>query len=121
MFKLIPEPYQLLARLALAAVLLAGAAAGGAIVNGWRLDGVHQRALAAKDRRIGELQAAISDQNRAVEAMKLQSEAADQRRQVAEKYAADVIQRIRTRDEVVATSKATDCAGVLKEAWGVWK
>jgi septal ring factor EnvC (AmiA/AmiB activator) len=128
MLSWIPEPYQLMARLALAAVLLAGAATAGAVVNGWRLDGAHQHALADKDKTIaqkdreyGELEAKVSDQNHQIEALQARSTAADDRRKVAEQFAADTLKRIGTREEVVANSKAIDCAGVLKEAWGAWK
>jgi septal ring factor EnvC (AmiA/AmiB activator) len=128
MFELIPAPYRLLAHLVLAAVLLAGAAAAGAVINGWRLDGAHQRALADKDKTItqqaldyAELKAKVADQNHKIEALEAKSTAANDRRKVAEQFAASAIKRLDTREAVVANSKATDCAGVLKEAWEAWK
>jgi beta-glucosidase-like glycosyl hydrolase len=121
MFKLIPEQYQLLARVVLVVALLALAATAGAMVNGWRLDAAHQRALTAKQAEYDALLDKVREQNRAVEALQAQSDAAEERRKMAEAFAADAIKRAKNREDAVANSKATTCDGVLREAWGVWK
>jgi len=113
--------YKVLAGVILLALLLVGSFSAGAVINGWRLAGDHQRALTAKDKRIGELETAIANQNHAVEKMQLASDAAEQRRELAEQYAHNVLKRIGDREEAVANSKAKDCVGVLKEAWGNWQ
>lgn len=119
--KLTFEKYKALFGLALLLVLLAGAAAAGAAVNGWRLDGDHQRALAAKDVAYEALAETVREQNRGVAAMKAATEAAEERRKVAETYAADILKRVNNKAQAVANSKAVDCKGVLQEAWGNWK
>lgn len=105
-------------RLMLGAAALIVAAAGGAVVNGWRLDGAHQRALAAKQSEYDALASAVREQNHAVEAMGAAKVAADGRRQLANKLAASAIARAGARGAAAAASKATDCDGVLREAWG---
>lgn len=117
MIDLIPPQFRLLA----IAIALLAAAAGGAVLNGWRLEGAHQRALSDKDRQIAALRTAIADQNHAVEALGAAKTAAEERRQVAEKFAASAIARTEGRSAAVAASKAPDCAGVMREAWGGWK
>lgn len=114
---IIPPQY----RLMLGTAALIVAAAGGAVVNGWRLDGAHERSLAEKDRQIATLRTAISDQNHAVEAMGAAKVAADGRRQLAAKLAAGAIAQAGARGAAAAASKATDCDGVMREAWGSWQ
>jgi hypothetical protein len=121
MIDVIPEKYQLLVGIVALTGALAAAAAGGAVVNGWRLDGAHQRELAEKREQYDALASKVREQSRAVEVMRLKSEAAEGRRKLAEFYAADVLKRLGHRSEVVASSKAPDCAGVMREAWGVWQ
>lgn len=103
------------------AIALGGAAAGGAAVNGWRLDAAHQKEMTAEKDRYDELSDKVREQNRAVEAMGFAKKAADERRDQAERFAAFAMQHINNRDLAVANSKATNCDGVLKEAWGNWR
>ncbi len=117
MIDLIPIQFRMLAL----AIALVAAAAAGATVNGWRLDGDHQRELTAAADRYEQLAEKVREQNRAVTAMKAASDAADGRRQIAEDYANAVLGRIANRDAGVANSKQPDCNGVLREAWGNWK
>lgn len=112
------EKYKVAAGLGVLAVLLAGSAAAGAVVNGWRLAAVHQAELAVKVARITELEASIEKQNSATALLAASTEAADKRREQAEAFAADAIRRLGSRADVVANSRATNCDGVLKEAWG---
>lgn len=112
---------RVLAALLVLAVLLALASAAGWVVNGWRLDGLHARALAARDGKIEQLQAAINQQNAAIQAAGAAAAAADERRKQAEAIAARAVSKMGARGAAVAASKATDCAGVLHESWGVWK
>lgn len=112
------EKYKILFGLAVLALLLAGAAAAGATINGWRLAAEHQVELAQKVARITELEAAVATQNSATELLKAASDAAEERRQLAESMAADAVRRLGNRADVVANSRATNCDGVLKEAWG---
>lgn len=114
---IIPPQY----RLALGAAALILAAAGGAVVNGWRLDGAHQRALTAKQAEYDALASAVREQNRAVEKMGDATKAAVERRQTAEKFAATAIARAGARGAAAAASNATDCDGVLRENWEGWK
>ncbi|MFZ3289250.1 MAG: hypothetical protein WA191_20720 [Telluria sp.] len=121
MINLIPPQYRLLASLAALAVALAGSAAAGAVINGWRLDGDHQRALAENKKEYDGLADQVREQNRAVDALAAASKTADQRRQVAETYTASIIAGLDRRSAAVAGSKAADCDGVLREAWGKWQ
>jgi hypothetical protein len=117
MIDLIPPQFRLVA----GAVALAAAAATGAAVNGWRLDAVHQRELATKRAEYDALADKVREQNRAVEVLGAAKVAADERRQVAEKFAASTIAHTKDRSATVAASTAPDCAGVMREAWGAWK
>lgn len=118
---LIPEAYRRLAGIAAFVVLLALAAIAGALVNGWRLDGAHQRELAAKQKDYDELAAKVQEQNRGIEALQAKTDAAEGRRQLAELFASGALERAGNRAAGVANSKATSCDGVLKEAWEAWK
>ncbi|MCG2585525.1 hypothetical protein [Massilia sp. TS11] len=106
--------------LALLVTLAAGAAAG-AVVNGWRLEAGHARELATKDQEISGLKAAIEKQNGAVEGLRAATEAAHGARKLAESYAQRAIGTLDQRAAAVAGTKATDCPGVLREAWGAGK
>jgi len=113
--------YRLAAGALALTLVLAGAAAVGAVVNGWRLDGAHQRALASeKDKRVA-VEKLLDEQSAAVDKLGAERRAADERRQVAEKFAATAIARTQTRATAVATSQAPDCSGVMREAWEGWK
>lgn len=105
-------------RVLVVVLLLAGAAAAGALVNGWRLDGDCQRDLAARDKTISELRASIQTQNAAVQAMGIQSAEADKRRQTAETFARAALMSIDKRAAAVRASAAPDCAALLRESWG---
>ena len=113
--------YRLAAGAAALALVLVGAAAAGAVINGWRLDGAYQRALASEiDKRIAA-ERKLDDQVAAVARLGDAKAAADERRQVAEKFAASAIARTQTRAAAVAASQAPDCSGVMREAWEGWK
>jgi len=113
--------YRLAAGAAALALVLAGAAATGAVVNGWRLDGAHQRALASeKDKRVA-VEKLLAEQSAAVDKLGAATRAADERRQVAEKFAASAIARTGSRAAAVAASQAPDCSGVMREAWEGWR
>lgn len=117
---IIPE-YQLAAAAGAVILALSGAATVGAVVNGWRLDGVHQRALAVEvDKRV-VAERKLDDQTAAVARLGDAKAAADERRQVAEKFAASAIARTQTRAAAVAASQAPDCSGVMREAWEGWR
>ncbi len=121
MIDIILTKYRLAAGAAALAMVLAGAAAAGAVVNGWRLDGAHQRALASEiDKRIAA-ERKLDDQVAAVARLGDAKVAADERRQMAEKFAASAIARTQTRAAAVAASKAPDCDGVMREVWEGWK
>lgn len=121
MIDLIPPQYRLLASIIALAVAMACAAAGGWLVNGWRLEGAHQKAIAAKQAEYDALATKVREQNHAVDILRQNTEAADTRRKQAEKFAADALKRINSRSGDVANSQAPDCDGVLREAWGNWK
>lgn len=106
--------------IALVALVLASAA-GGAVVNGWRLKAGHESALREQDSIIAELRGKLAEQNAAVDAMKGKTEAADELRKQAERHAKEVTRRIADRSAAVGASQAKDCEGVLSEAWGNWK
>ncbi len=121
MMPAIPPHYRLAASALALTLALAGAAAAGAVVNGWRLDGSHQRALASEiDKRIAA-ERKLDDQVAAVARLGDAKAAADERRQVAEKFAAAAIARAKDRGAAVAASQAPDCSGVMREAWEGWK
>lgn len=115
-----PKWKMVLALLAIIA-LLAAVFGAGAVVNGWRLGVAHAAELAKKDKDYNDLNDLVREQNRAVGVMAANTDAADQRRKVAEQYATGVIAGIGGRVTAVNASKAPDCDGVLREAWGRWK
>lgn len=102
-------------------IALAFGFGSGWTVNGWRLDGAHQRALATKQSEYDALASTVRDQNHAVDKLRIKTEAADGRRQLAEKLAASAIARAGARGDAAAASQAPDCDGVLREAWGSWQ
>lgn len=63
------------------------------------------------------LRASIALQNSAVDAMALSVRAADDRRDVAERYAVTAIKATGGREAAARASAATTCDGVLREAW----
>jgi hypothetical protein len=109
------------AGLAALVVALAGAAGGGAIANGWRLDAAHQRALAAEVSKRAAVEKDLLEQSATIDKLGAEKRAADERRQVAEKFAAAAIARTQSRGGAVAASQAPDCDGVMREAWAGWK
>jgi hypothetical protein len=112
---------RMLATFAVLAVLLALAGAAGWVMNGWRLGGPQAVELAARDKTIGQLRAAIDQQNAAILRAGDATKAAEDRGRLAEQMAARAVDNMRTRGAAVAASQATDCAGVLRESWGVLK
>jgi hypothetical protein len=94
---------------------------GGWLVNGWRLSGAHQAAIAAMQKDIDLRDESIREQNKGVEAARAATASADERRKVAEKYAIGVIRRIDDQAAAVAASAQTTCDGVLREAWEGWQ
>ncbi len=113
--------FRLAAGAAALVLAMAGAAAAGAVVNGWRLDGAHQRALTAEQGKRASVEKQLIEQSAAVDKLGAEKVAADERRQVAEKFAAAAIARVKDRGAAVAASQAADCDGVMREAWGSWK
>ena len=105
--------------IALLAALVA-AAAGGATANGWRLDAAHQRAMTEEKDRYDALSAQVREQNRAVEVLRASTKAAQDKAVLAGRYAASLATVVDRRVSAVAASKATNCDGVLRDAWG-WK
>lgn len=101
--------------------LVAAVFGAGAVVNGWRLGVAHAAELAEKDKKYDELNDLVREQNRAVGVMAANTDAADQRRKVAEQYATGVIVGIGRRTAAVNAIQAPDCDGVLRDAWGQWK
>lgn len=113
--------YKLAAGIAAVVLALAGAAAAGAVANGWRLDAAHQRALTSETSKRTAVEKLLLEQSAAVDKLGAERRAADERRQVAEKFAAAAIARTQSRSAAVAASQAPDCGGVMREAWADWK
>lgn len=103
------------------AMALALGFGSGWTTNGWRLDGAHQRALAAKQGEYDALASTVREQNHAVDIMRVKSEGAVERGKLAASLAAGAITRAGARGTAAAASKATDCGGVMREAWEGWK
>lgn len=101
--------------------LLLAAAAGGALVNGWRLKAGHESALRMKEAAYSALKEKVTEQNAAIAALQGKTEAAEGLRKQAEEHAKEVNRRIADRSAAVGASKATNCDGVLSEAWENWK
>lgn len=120
MIDLIPAPYRILAACLVAGLALAAAAAGGAVVNGWRLDADHQRAMTAEKGRYDLLADQVREQNRAVEVMGASTKAAQDQAELAKRYNVSLAAVLDRRATAVTASKATNCDGVLRDAWG-WK
>lgn len=121
MIEIIPGRYRLAATGAALVLALGAAAAGGAIVNGWRLEAMHRRELAGERDARGALERRLLEQDAAVALLGAQRRAADERRQLAERLAAAAIDSAASRAKAVAASRAPDCDGVMREAWGSWK
>lgn len=105
--------------IALASLLVVG---GVGLGGGWWL-AAHDRDIAKVDLRHAQdesatLRASINLQNSAVDAMALSVKAADERRDVAERYAVTAIKATGAREAAARASAATTCDGVLREAWG---
>ena len=113
--------YKVAAGVAGLVLALAGAAGAGALANGWRLQASHLRVLASQKEKRVAVETKLLEQSAAVEKLGAEKVAADERRQVAEKFAAGAIARAQSRGAAVAASKAPDCDGVMREAWGAWK
>ena len=113
--------YKLAAGAAALVLALAGAAAAGAVANGWRLEGAHHRALAGETSKRTAVEKQLLEQSAAVDKLGAEKRASDERRQVAEKFAAAAIARTQSRGAAVAASQASDCDGVMREAWSSWK
>ncbi|MDN4060352.1 hypothetical protein QPK31_19265 [Massilia sp. YIM B02769] len=121
MMAVVPPQYRLAAAALALTLVLVGAAAAGAVINGWRLDGAHQRALATEKDQRAAVEKLLAEQSAAVDKLGAEKRAADGRRQVAEKFAASAIARTKDRAAAVATSQAPDCSGVMREAWEGWR
>lgn len=105
-------------QLAGVAIVLAGAFGAGWMVNGWRLTAGHAREIAALTSESTNLKAKIQTQNFAVDVLNERKNAADERRRLAEVLTKAAQVGLQNRADQVAASKATDCDGVLREAWG---
>lgn len=121
MIDVILTKYKLAVGAAALVLALAGAASAGAVVNGWRLDSTHQRVLAREITKRTAVEKLLVEQSAAVNKLGDEKRAADERRQVAEKFAAAAIARTQSRGAAVAVSQAPDCDGVMREAWASWK
>lgn len=121
MIDLIPTKYWLAAGLAALMLALASAVAVGAVTNGWRLNAVHLRAMTVEREKRVAIETSLLKQSAAVDKLGAEKVAADGRREVAEKFAAAAIARTRNRGAAVAASQASDCDGVMREAWGEWR
>jgi opacity protein-like surface antigen len=122
---LIPVQYRVLSALIALAVAMAAAAAAAVVVEHWRMDGDMQRAIATEKASYAVLLAqhnaltiSTTKQNGAVDLLAVKADAADQRRALAEKYAAGIIQTKNQRIAEILAGKATTCEGVLRESWG---
>lgn len=106
--------------IALLGVVFALAVVFGAgwVVNGWRLEGGHAQAIVEKDRIIANLNAAILTQNAANDLLHEKKIAADERRKLAADMSKSVLDGIEAKAARAASSTATDCDGVLREAHG---
>jgi hypothetical protein len=107
------------AAIALAGLLVVTAAGLGS--NWWMAARDRDKAEVALTKEQGAsavLRASITIQNSAVDAMALSVAAADDRRDVAERYAATAIKATGARQASARASVATTCDGVLREAWG---
>lgn len=113
--------YKLAAGAAALVLALAAAATAGAVANGWRLNAAHLRVLATEREKRVAVETRLLEQSAAVDKLGADKVAADERRQVAEKFAAAAIARTQNRAAAAAASHAPDCDGVMREAWGSWK
>lgn len=104
---------------------LVAAAAAGAVVSAWRLDGDHQRALATEKvafaillAQHNDLKLANEKRNGAADLLALKAETAEVRREQAERYAVGIVASADRRIADINASKAATCDAVLREAWG---
>lgn len=107
------------AAIALAGLLVVTAAGLGG--NWWMAARDRDKAEVALTKEQGAsaaLRSSIAIQNSAMDAMALSVAAADERRDVAERYAATAIKATGARQASARASAATTCDGVLREAWG---
>jgi hypothetical protein len=117
--------YKVIAAFIVFTVALAGAAVAGAVVNGWRLDGDHQRAISTERAafallltQYNDLKLKVEKQNGSVDVLNAKTESADLRRVQAERYAVGIVATTEKRIAEIKASKATTCDGVLRDAWG---
>lgn len=121
MIDTIPARYRLGAAGLALLLALAVAAGGGAVVNGWRLEALHRRTLAGEQDARMVLERRLLENYAAVALLGAERQAAEERRQLAERLAAAAIDSAASRGKAVAASRAPDCDGVMREAWGSWK
>ncbi|WP_395406322.1 hypothetical protein ACHMW6_06520 [Pseudoduganella sp. UC29_106] len=87
-------------------------------MNGWRLDANHAEAIATLKQERDDLATQVREQSHAVDKMVTLSEAADSRRKLAEDLTRATIASADRRGAAAASSKATNCDGVMRDAWG---
>lgn len=109
-----------------AIVTVAGAAASSAYFGYEWFMAAHDRDAARADllveqKKAADLMSAIHDHNIAISGLAAATKDATDKRAAAEKASADAIARGANRAAAVKASTATNCAGVLNEAWGGWK
>ncbi len=85
-------------------------------INSWRMNATFADEKAHLNDKIHELESKLSTQSAAVDILDEKTKNAIERKKLAEKYSAELVNQINRRKAVIENSTATDCEGVLKEA-----
>lgn len=116
---LIPPQYRLAAALTLVVTLCLASAAVGAVVATWRADAGHAAEVAALQRELSDLKLATANQNAAVDVLQAKTEAAEQASDAAQRRLAQAMDLARLRIDEIDGITAKNCAGVLRQYWGM--
>ncbi|MBB3017733.1 uncharacterized protein (DUF3084 family) [Microvirga lupini] len=110
----------------LAALLLAGAAGGGAVVATWKANAGHGQALQDKDAtilrlegQVSELKLAIAEQNKGVAVAEAQAKAIDDMQAQAQRHLTEMATFSQGRMDKLAklAEQSTSCGEVLRGNW----
>lgn len=95
-------------------IMISIAAAGGWLVNGWRLSGQ----IAGKDAEITSLSGELTRQNDSIAVLGREASAAQAKASAAQAEASKLRKRSSAKVGVVQAIQASSCAEVLRDQWG---
>ncbi len=104
------------AAIGIVVAIIGGSFSAGWKVSEWRMKTTFADEKATLNDKIRVLEYKLATQNAAVDILDEKTKNAIERKKLAEKYSAELVNQINKRKAVIENSTATDCEGVLKEA-----